>query len=523
MKTKNPTFAVSSLILAGSVAAVIALSPDSKESATRSDSPVVQRLNIDDSPPSRDGQLGGYAMVVEKVSPSVVSVVSSRTARLTSSRSGSTGSPFDELFKDPRFAPFFGAPDEDGSQPRIVPSPSPRSYGQGSGVVLTSDGYVLTNNHVIEGADEVEVAFDDSGRKYEAEVVGRDPQTDLAVLKIDGADGDFPAVTLGDSSQLMPGDTVLAIGNPFGLSKTVTHGIVSAIGRSNLNITGGGYENFIQTDASINPGNSGGALIDNRGRVIGINTAIFSRSGGNVGIGFAIPVNLAVDIADRLINDGEVERAYLGVMLGQLTPELAEALEVEQQGVLVNEVMPDTPAEKAGLEDGDVITHYNGRPVNDVSKLRFSVGGSRPGEQGEFTVLRDGKERTIRAKLGRLPGGVASAAGKSIGRPDSKSSDTLLDGVKVAPLTERTRSTFRVDDEVKEGVVVTEVDTSSEAAEAGLKVGDVIVEVARKDVGSVDEAIAARKKSKSGALLLRVVGADGGTRYLAVKTTQAKP
>ncbi|MCL4166903.1 UNVERIFIED_CONTAM: hypothetical protein GTU68_056095, partial [Idotea baltica] len=369
--------------------------------------------------------------------------------------------------------------------------------GQGSGVVLTDDGYVLTNNHVIDGADEVEVAFDDSGRKYAAEVVGRDPQTDLAVLKIE-SDDKFPAVTLGDSALLKPGDTVLAIGNPFGLSKTVTSGIVSAIGRTNLNITGGGYENFIQTDASINPGNSGGALIDNRGHVVGINTAIFSRSGGNVGIGFAIPVNMAVDIADRLISDGSVDRAYLGVMLGPLTSELAAALGVEQTGVLVNDVMPGTPAAKAGIENGDVITHFNGNAVKEVSKLRFSVGASRPGDSSEFTVLRDGKEKVIKAE-------------------NEAAESEFLDGVKIAPLTDQTRSAMGISESISDGaVVVTNVDPGSEAAEAGLQVGDIVTEVARAQVGSVADAISAAKKSKRGALLLRVTGKDGGSHYLAI-------
>ncbi len=505
MKINKRTFGFTALILAGSVAAVVALSPDS---------PVISRLKIDHTPPNRSGELGGFAPVVEKVSPSVVSIISSRSKQLTG---GSVeGSPFGDLFDDPRLAPFFqNRGDRKNYQQSPAPAPRPRAYGQGSGVVLTDDGYVLTNNHVIDGADEVEVAFDDSGRKYAAEVVGRDPQTDLAVLKIE-SDDKFPAATLGDSGLLKPGDTVLAIGNPFGLSKTVTSGIVSAIGRTNLNITAGGYENFIQTDASINPGNSGGALIDNRGHVVGINTAIFSQSGGNVGIGFAIPVNMAIDIADRLISDGSVDRAYLGVMLGPLTSELAAALGVEQSGVLVNDVMPDTPAAKAGIENGDVITHLNGKPVNDVSKLRFSVGASRPGDVGEFTVLRDGKEKIINAELGRLPNQeVAHAGGKALKETTTTESEFLA-GVKIAPLSDRTRSTLGVAENVSDGVVVTEVDPASEAAEAGLRVGDVITEVARTSVGSVDDAIGVAKKSKGSALLLRVTSSDGGSHYLAV-------
>lgn len=505
MKINKLIFGFTTLILAGSAAAVVALS---------SDSPVISRLKVDHTPPNRSGELGGFASVVEKISPSVVSVISMRATQLTG---GSVeGSPFGDLFDDPRLAPFFQDRRGRKNSPQSpAPAPRPRAYGQGSGVVLTDDGYVLTNNHVIDGADKVEVAFDDTGRKYAAAVVGRDPQTDLAVLKIESKEK-FPAAILGDSGLLMPGDTVLAVGNPFGLSKTVTSGIVSAIGRTNLNLTAGGYENFIQTDASINPGNSGGALVDNRGHVVGINTAIFSRSGGNVGIGFAIPVNMAVDIADRLISDGSVDRAYLGVMLGPLTSELAVALGVEQSGVLVNDVMADTPAAKAGIENGDVITHFNGKAVNDVSKLRFSVGASRPGDTGEFTVLRDGKEKIINAELGRLPNQEVAQSG---GQPlqESKTTESqFLDGVKIAPLNDSTRSSVGVAEGVSGGVVVTEVDPASDAAEAGLRVGDVITEIARTSVGSVDDAIGIAKKSKSGALLLRVTSLDGGSHYLAV-------
>jgi len=505
MKISKYTFGFTALLVAGSAAVVVALSPDS---------PVISRLKIDHTPPDRSGELGGFAPVVEKVSPSVVSIISSRSTQLTSGNF--EGNPFGDLFDDPRLAPFFqNRGDRSNRRQTPVPAPRPRAYGQGSGVVLTDDGYVLTNNHVIDGAEEVEVAFDDSGRKYPAEIVGRDPQTDLAVLKID-SDDKFPAVTLGDSGLLKPGDTVLAIGNPFGLSKTVTSGIVSAIGRTNLNITDGGYENFIQTDASINPGNSGGALIDNRGHVVGINTAIFSRSGGNVGIGFAIPVNMAVDIADRLISDGSVERAYLGVMLGPLTSELAAALGVDQNGVLVNDVMPGTPAAKAGIENGDVITHFNGKAVNDVSKLRFSVGASRPGDAGEFTLLRDGKEKVIEAELGRLPNQEVAHAGGKTQKNSKVTESKFLDGVKIAPLTDRTRSSLDVAEAVSDGVVVTEVDPASEAAEAGLRAGDVITEVARRQVGSIDDAVKAAGKSKGGALLLRVTSADGNSHYLAV-------
>ena len=288
MKRKNIIRTLTGLLLGGAAALTFVFAT---HAATTTINPAIA---MEDTPPLREGSLGGYAEVVEKIAPGVVSVFAKKKTRNLQVRNLDDQA---KLFADPRLRRFFGdlLPDFPKLQNPLPFTPDPR--GLGSGVILTPDGYIVTNNHVIEGADEVVVTLTEKGDEFPAEVVGADPQTDLAVLKIDATD--LPAVTLGDSSQLAAGDIVLAIGNPFGLSKTVTSGIVSAIGRSDLNITG--YENFIQTDASINPGNSGGALVDNRGRVVGINTAILSRTGNNVGIGFAIPSNMTIQIVEKLL------------------------------------------------------------------------------------------------------------------------------------------------------------------------------------------------------------------------------
>ena len=347
----------------------------------------------------------------------------------------------------------------------------------------------------------------------EAEVVGTDPATDLALIKIDRSD--LPFVQVGDSAQMKPGDTVLAIGNPFGLSQTVTTGIVSAIGRKSLGITGrNGYENFIQTDASINPGNSGGALIDNKGRLIGINTAIFSRSGGNNGIGFAIPVNLAVDIMDRLLADGEVRRGFLGVTIGDVTPDLAQGFGVEPKGALVNEVNPDTPAAAAGMKPGDIIVNFDGNEVTDVAALRFVVANTNPGKKVDVDVIRQGKTETLKVQLGKLPGSeVASTGRRTEGSPSAKTE--FLPGVEVASLTEDARNQVNLPEGMN-GVVVVSVDASSKAADAGLRSGDVVVSVNRQNVSSPADAAKASKNASGRVIVLRIFN-QGGSRFLAVE------
>ncbi|MEM8954051.1 MAG: DegQ family serine endoprotease [Verrucomicrobiota bacterium] len=468
--------------------------------------PLAPKLSIDGSEPLRTGPRGGYADVVETVGPSVVSVFTSREA--TSARGNAPD--MRGFFDSPMFREFFG--DRGREMPRgwqNVPRSAPQREGLGSGVILSADGYVLTNNHVVASADKIKVRLSD-GDEHVAELIATDPASDLAVIKIEATD--LPAATLGDSSTLRAGDFVLAIGSPFGLTHTVTSGIVSAIGRNNLDITG--YENFIQTDASINPGNSGGALIDSKGRVVGINTAIFSRSGGNVGIGFAIPVNMAIDIAGELIDTGEISRGYLGISMGPLTEELAEALDVKAEGVVVNDVMPKTPAARAGFEAGDVIVAVDGELIENSAELRFLVGGTSPGEEVDFKVRRGDKEMTLTAEIAEIPENMLSAAAG----PQKSESDVIEDGslagVRLGTLDSETRERLELAKSVK-GVVVLEVTPDSKAAEAGLQPGNVITEINRETVTSPKEAydLAASRGEK--ATLLRVT--DGKlNRFLAI-------
>lgn len=497
MKSRYPfTLAVtvgSSIGLVAAIGYTMATAPALDADATAVDSNIEHKLIVDHSPPERQGPLGGYADVVDEVSSSIVSIYSTKITEPVRTRGGFPPG----MFRNPgRTSPFEG--------------PSSRQEGLGSGVILTSDGIILTNNHVIDGASEVKVGLKDGGKSYTAEVVGRDPMTDLAILKIDAGDHDLVGATLGDSDLLLPGDTVLAIGNPFGLSKTVTSGIVSAIGRNNVGIVG--YEDYIQTDASINPGNSGGALVDNKGRVIGINTAILSRTGGNVGIGFAIPINMAVNIADRLMTDGSVERGFLGVMLAPLTPELAKALEVTSSGALVNDVMSGTPAEAAGFKPGDVIVEINDRAVDSVAELRLLVSNTRPEESVQFAVLRDGESLELEAVIGRLPDNPESLAQGRSGSPEEA---TFIEGVEIESLTESKRQRLNVPREI-DGVLITKVDPRSKAARAGLEAGEIITEVGRTAVKSVRDAVRAKNRWSQELLLLRVINGEG-SRFVAVE------
>ena len=457
------------------------------------------QLKVEHSPPERTGPLGGFAAVVESIAPSVVSI---HTSKRVSPRSYM---PQFDLFDDPFFKRFFGDPFQPSPDQRQS-RPAPKVSGLGSGVIVTPNGYIITNNHVVDGADEIEVRLPSSDKDYDAEVVGRDAATDIAVIKIKATG--LPAATLGDSAKIKVGDTTLAIGSPFGLNQTVTSGIISAVGRTDLRIVG--YENFIQTDASINPGNSGGALVDNQGRVIGINTAIVSRGGGNVGVGFAIPINMAIGIVDQLIESGEIERGYLGVMLSNVSEDLAKGFGVEPHGALVNEVMKDTPAEKAGLRAGDIIESYDGDDVSDVSHLRLKVAQSTPGSKKTVKILRDGKSKMLDIKIGKLP--KEAIAGSGWG---DEGDSQLLEGVKIDNLDAEKRQQFDVPSNAS-GVIVTAVDPSSLAAEAGLQMGDVIVEVNRREVNNVSEALKARNDANGEVLLLRVINANG-SRFIAIQ------
>lgn len=463
------------------------------------------KLNVQDTPIQRDNKLSSsFAPIIKKAGPSVVSIFSSRMVSQPDMRNH-------PLFNDPMFRRFFG-PDLDEEENADEGEPSSRrrrqEMGLGSGVIVSDNGYILTSNHVIEGADEVKVETD-SGKEYVAKVIGTDPPTDTAVLKIEGEN--FPAMTIGNSDQLEVGDVCLAIGNPFGLGQTVTMGIVSATKRRGLSITD--YDDFIQTDASINMGNSGGALIDAEGRLIGINTAILSRSGGNMGVGFAVPINMARSIMERLTQFGKVSRGFLGVGIQPVTPDLAKQFKLaDTSGALVSGFTPGSPAEKAGIKAGDLITEVNGTKVADSQHLRLMISQIAPDTDTELKVLRDGKERTFKVKLAELSQQVA-ARGELPSEETNK--NEALEGVEVGDLDSRTRRQFSIPTRYA-GALVTNVDPESNSYEAGLRPGDVILEINRKPVRDAEEAVNLTEKVDGGQVLLRIYS-RGNTRFLTIE------
>ncbi len=405
-----------------------------------------------------DALSGAFEYVAETIGPSVVTIRSTREIEVPA-MNGMPRFPFDSPFEE-----FFGLPRR---APQNEESPARKQIqrGEGSGVVVSADGFILTNNHVVEDATEVDVVFADAS-EYRAEIVGTDPKTDLAVLKIDA--GGLTPAALGDSDTLRVGQWVVAAGNPFGLSSTITAGIVSATGRNRMGITD--YEDFIQTDAAINRGNSGGPLVNLRGEVIGINTAILSRTGGSVGVGFAIPVNMAKDVMDELIADGRVVRGYLGVLIQDLSEGMAQSFGYDStDGALVNELTPDGPAAQAGLQPGDIIIALDGTPVTAISKLRLEVAGIDPGTDVDVTVFRDGERRSFTVTIEELPTTEVAAV------PSADGEDLNL-GLKVQTLTPDVRRQLRLDGDV-DGVVVAAVEPYSAAAEAGVSRGDVITHV----------------------------------------------
>jgi serine protease Do len=420
-----------------------------------------------------------FAEVARAAKPAVVNV---STTQKVHARGAPGSGPFSE--QDP-FFDFF----------RRFHEQQPRDFTQrslGSGVIVRPDGYVVTNAHVVKDADEIVIKLHDE-REFEAKLVGIDEKTDLALLHADA--DDLPVAPLGDSGRLEVGEWVVAIGNPFGLSETVTAGIVSAKGRS---IGAGPYDDFIQTDASINPGNSGGPLLDLQGRVVGINSAIFSQSGGNIGIGFAIPINLVEHVVDQLSEHGEVVRGWLGVVIQDVTPELAHSFSLERaEGALVSEAMPDGPAARAGIERGDVIVEYDGTKIDRTRGLPSLVADTPVGRKVEVVVLRDGKKETFELKVGEMP---AEASAESGGR---NSGDWGLAVQEITPeLAERLGLAST------QGVLVSAVAPGSPAVDAGIRAGDVILQVDRKSVhGTSDyEKALAGAKGKSLLLLLQREG-----------------
>ncbi len=450
-----------------------------------------------------------FSTVAKSVSPSVVFI---QTESKLSNQAISTlpspfghGSPFD----DDLFKRFFG--DSFQGLPRREPLPKGHRYttSQGSGFVinvkeglLSDKSYIMTNNHVVQGADNIRVKFSD-GREYDAEISGRDPHSDIAVIAIKAKN--LPVVKPGDSSKLEVGEWVIAIGSPFGLSHSLTVGVVSAVGRSSLGIND--YENFIQTDAAINPGNSGGPLVNLSGEVVGINTAIFTRSGGYMGVGLAIPINMAMDIANQLMDKGEVTRGFLGILIQTLTPELAESFELKNnQGILIAEVSEKSPAEKAGLRQGDVIVTYRDEAVTDIGSFRNQVSLTPPDQRVTLTVIRDGKRKNITAVIGNL------AQDETVATGTAQSAEEI--GLTVQTLSPELASQFKA--KTGEGVVVTQVKPGSVAALAGIKTGTIILQVnqqAVKNASDFQQAIQQASKERRVLLLTRI---DGGQRYVVM-------
>lgn len=439
-----------------------------------------------------------FEQAADHIGPSVVSITSEKRFSVADRQSVPQQIPeeFRRFFGDD-FSPFL--------QPRSRQPRNNIQRGFGSGVIVSADGYILTNNHVVDGADEVTVKTVDE-ETYKADVVGRDPKSDVALLKVDASG--LPAARLADSDSVKVGQWVLAVGGPFGLEKTVTAGIVSATGRNTVGIAD--YENFIQTDAAINPGNSGGPLVNLHGEVVGINTAIASRSGSNAGIGFSIPINMARNIMDSLKETGRVDRGYLGAMIQNLTRDLAESFQFTgDYGVLIGDVAPHGPAEKAGLQSGDIVVSLNGRAMRNASQLRNTVAAMKPGSTAELEIFRDGKLKEVTVEVGLLDEEAVVAA-----KTEEVATEDL--GMTVRTLTPEIAQQLDVDED-EQGVVVTEVEPGGFAARAGLRPGTIIVSVngmKTPNVVSFREALTNHKPEDGIRLQVKV---DGFTRYLFLR------
>jgi serine protease Do len=502
---------IAALALAG--ASALAAGPKDKEKTKQPVTRPAPQFLIDTTPIDREATMRvSFAPVVKRVQSSVVYISSTKQVK---SRDMS------QLFQDPNFRKFFGpmlpnpgqggGGDGSGSGGGGGSGRAPKTEKQeslGSGVIISTNGYVLTNNHVVEGADEVKVRFGEPRKEFKAAVIGRDSEADVAVLKIEATG--LPAATLGDSDQLQVGDTVLAIGDPFDIGLTVTHGIVSALGRNNLQLEA--FEDFIQTDAPINPGNSGGALLDTQGRVVGINTAILSHSGGSNGVGFSIPINLVRSIADQLIRTGKVSRGFLGVTLNpEITPDLAEEFGAAS-GALVADVQPDSPAEKAGIQSGDIITKLNGKAIADTPQLRLAISELIPGTTVSIEYIRKGKTSTVSAKLG-------DRAGKSLAGGDSDKSAAghddsgVLNGVAVTDITPEAREELKLPASIR-GALISDVEQDSASADS-LQKGDVILDLDHKAVHNADEAIKLSAQIPGPKVLVRF-WRSGATQYAVI-------
>src|SRR5438552_1599688 len=445
------------------------------------------------------GAITSFAPIVEKVAPTVVTVFTTQSV-------SKSVLPFP--FSDEALREFFGGqlPQRQGKQ---------TLEGLGSGVIVSADGYILTADHVVAKANEIMVGLGAELRKYKAKKVGADPGTDVALLKIE--EKNLPAITFADSDKARAGDVVLALGNPFGLRQTVTMGIISAVGRGGMGIVD--YENFIQTDAAINMGNSGGALVDTEGRLVGINSAIFTRSGGNQGVGFAIPSNLARDVMQSLREKGRVIRGYIGTSVQTLTPELAEAFKLKGgvSGALVGEVSPKSPAEKAGIKTGDVITSVNGKKIGDARELRLMIGSMSPGTKVQIEVNREGQKKTFGVDLVEMPAAATQPATEASPEESVQpEKSTVFGAVVIADVTDDVRTALNLPKEIQ-GAVIVELDSASPAAQAGLREGDVIQEVNKQPVKNAKDLVAFSKKLKTNEKILIRVYSHGRSSYVALE------
>jgi serine protease Do len=434
-----------------------------------------------------------FRSVARQTVPSVVFITVEKTVE--SRGPTAFNNPF-EGFGEEFLERFFGRRFSEGQQPRE------RQQGAGSGFIISSDGQILTNYHVVGDADRVTVKLDD-GREFTAKTIGTDQPSDVAVIKIDAKD--LPVLRLGDSDAMEVGDWVIAVGNPFGLTESITVGVISAKGRSRLGIAD--FEDFIQTDAAINPGNSGGPLINLQGEAIGVNTAIASRSGGYMGIGFAIPSNMVKAVKDQLITQGKVVRGYLGIRIQELTRALAQSMHLDTaEGVLVADVSKGSPAAKAGLKRGDVILALNGRPMTDPGQLRNTVAMSAPGTKVPVEILRDNKKREVTVELGELPREQTAA------RTGEEGQSPVRLGFNVQNLTPEIARQLGYDD--TKGVVVTQVDPGSEAYQAGVRRGMVIREVNHQEVNNMQDFQEAVQKAEQEKQVLMLVESQQATLYV---------
>ncbi|MDO5045296.1 Do family serine endopeptidase [Campylobacter sp.] len=406
------------------------------------------------NPEDNKGVILSYNSSISEAKKSVVNISTTKT---TAANSG-----IDQMFNDPFFRDFFGFNFR-------IPQDKQKSTSLGSGVIISNDGYIVTNNHVIEDSDEIIVTLLEDDKEYKAKIIGTDPKTDLAIIKIDAKN--LKAITIADSSKIMEGDIVFAIGNPFGVGGSITQGIISGLNKDNIGLNQ--YENFIQTDASINPGNSGGALVDSRGALVGINSAILSRSGGNNGIGFAIPSNMTKEIAKKLIEDGKIERGYIGVMIANLTNEQKEIYK-NKEGALISSVEKGLPADIAGLKRGDLVIQIDDKKIKNANDLKNVIGSLAPDKEIAVTFERSGKVDSVKIKLVNMQQGTDVKGGSAI------------DGLSTTAITDDVRYRYKIPQDII-GVLVTDVKADSKAEKFGFEKGDIIIQIGEENIKNIDD------------------------------------